>query len=268
MHSIYAVVLRLKSQGEATISPTQGHHAYALFLNLFRQSGREMADQLHESAAIKPFTVSSLQGKFQRSGKSVEVIPGADYSLRLTFLEEDLFSYFMDAVLKASNQTLRLESALFKIDQLLLYQKDSPLCHHQSYEELLSESSVDRKVGLQFLSPTAFRSGGKRNVLFPDSSLVFGSYLSKWQHFSPTKMDEAISNCWERIILARYRLNTHILHFDSYQETGFEGNCFYELPAELDDDTVRAINILADFAFYCGTGAKTTMGMGQTRRTK
>ena len=187
MRSIYAVVLRLKSQGEAAISPTQGHHAYALFLSLLRQSGREMADQLHESAAVKPFTISPLQGKFERSGKSLRVIPGADYSLRLTFLEEDLFSYFMDAVLKASNQTLRLESALFKIDQLLLYQKDSPLCHHQSYEELLSESPVDRKFGLQFLSPTAFRSGGKRNVLFPDSSLVFGSYLSKWQHYSPQK---------------------------------------------------------------------------------
>jgi CRISPR-associated endoribonuclease Cas6 len=35
-----------------------------------------------------------------------------------------------------------------------------------------------------------------------------------------------------------------------------------------DVDKLKALNALADFAFYCGTGAKTTMGMGQTRRIK
>ena len=268
MHSVYAVILRLKSQGEATISLTQGHHAHALFLSLLAQASPGIADQLHEPTPVKPFTVSTLQGKFQRSGRSLRVAEGSDYTVRLTFLAEDLFSHFMDAVLKASNRLLRLESATFQIDRLLLSRQDSALCHHQSYEELLSESPADRKIALQFLSPTAFRSGGKRNVLFPDSSLVFGSYLSKWQHYSPRTMDEAISKCWGSIIVARYRLNTRILHFDSYQETGFEGSCHYELPTGLHEDAVRAINALADFAFYCGTGAKTTMGMGQTMRVR
>ena len=31
-------------------------------------------------------------------------------------------------------------------------------------------------------------------------------------------------------------------------------------------EMLRLVNLLADFAFYCGTGYKTTMGMGQTRR--
>jgi CRISPR/Cas system endoribonuclease Cas6 (RAMP superfamily) len=30
---------------------------------------------------------------------------------------------------------------------------------------------------------------------------------------------------------------------------------------------VRTLNLLADFAFYSGIGSKTTMGMGQARRT-
>ena len=34
----------------------------------------------------------------------------------------------------------------------------------------------------------------------------------------------------------------------------------------LDENMLRVTNCLADFAFYCGTGYKTTMGMGQTRR--
>ena len=31
---------------------------------------------------------------------------------------------------------------------------------------------------------------------------------------------------------------------------------------------VRLFNALVDYAIYCGTGAKTTMGMGQTRRIR
>lgn len=266
MTALYAALLKLKADGEATISPTQGHHAYGLFLALMRQSSPKMADELHGSDSMKPFTISPLHGKFQRAGKNLKVIDASEYSIRLTFLKEDVFAYFMDAALKAASQPLRLESAIFHIDQVLLHHEDLPLCHHQSYEQLFTESASGRKVRLQFLSPTAFRSGGKRNVLFPEAPLVFGSYLTKWQYYSPIKINEAMVKVLPDIVVTRYKLNTHILHFNAYQETGFEGDCTFELPDKLDEDCVKAINTLADFALYCGTGAKTTMGMGQTRR--
>ena len=266
MTALYAALLKLKADGEATISPSQGHYAYGLFLALIRQSSPKMADELHGSDSIKPFTISPLQGKFQRAGKNVKVIDASEYSIRLTFLQEDVFAYFMDAALKAASQHLRLESAIFHIDHVVLHHEDSPLCHHQSYEELFTQSTPERKVRLQFLSPTAFRSGGKRNVLFPEASLVFSSHLNKWQYYSPIKINEAMVKALPDIVVARYKLNTRILHFNAYQETGFEGDCTFELPADSDEHTIKTINALADFAFYCGTGAKTTMGMGQTRR--
>ncbi len=34
----------------------------------------------------------------------------------------------------------------------------------------------------------------------------------------------------------------------------------------IDTECLQIANCLANFAFYCGTGYKTTMGMGQTRR--
>jgi CRISPR-associated endoribonuclease Cas6 len=268
MATLYAVLLKLTADGDAVISPTQGHHAYGLFLALIRRSSVSMADELHASDSVKPFTISPLQGKFQRASKNLKIIGGHEYSIRLTFLKEDVFAHFMDAALRAASQPLRLESAIFHIDHVVLHHGDSPFCRHQSYEELFTESASERKVRLQFLSPTAFRSGGKRNVLFPEASLAFGSYLSRWQHFSPVKVSEPTAEFLESIIVARYKLNTHILHFNSYQETGFEGECTFELPADSDEDSVKTINALADFAFYSGTGAKTTMGMGQTRRIR
>jgi len=266
MTTLYAVLLELKADGDAIISPTQGHHAYALFLTIMQQSNPKMAERLHGTASTKPFTISPLQGKFRSAGKEVGIIDASNYSVRITFLQEDVFAYFMDATFKAARQPLRLESAIFHIEEVAFNKQDSPLCHHQSYEDLFAEAQCAKKIRFRFLSPTAFRSGGKRNMLFPEAGLVFGSYLNRWQHFSPIKVDKLIARSWERIRVAQYALGTHILHFNSYREVGFEGDCTFELPADFDEDSLKTINALADFGFYCGTGAKTTMGMGQTRR--
>lgn len=268
MTAIYATLLKLQADGEATISPTQGHHAYGLFLALVRQSSPRLADYLHSSDSLKPFTISPLQGKFERVSKGLKISNGSEYSIRLTFLRDDVFAHFMDGALRAAGQPLRLESAIFHITNMVLHRDDSPLCHHQSYKELVSEAQPLSKISLRFLSPTTFRSGGKRNVLFPEAPLTFGSYLTKWQYYSPIKINDAVARFLGDIVVARYKLHTRILHFNSYQEIGFEGECTFELPEDLDEDSVTAINTLADFAFYCGTGAKTTMGMGQTRRIK
>jgi CRISPR-associated endoribonuclease Cas6 len=265
---LYAALLKLTAEGESDLSPSHGYHAYGLFLSLIRESSPRLADELHNSDLPRPFTVSTLHGKLKRAGRNWKVIDSGEYSLRLTFLREDIFAHFMDGALKAARQPLRLESATFHIQEVALHPRDSLLCGHQTYEELIADSSSARKVTLRFLSPTTFRSGGKRNVLFPDASLVFGSYLARWQHYSPVNVSEATLKALPQILVARYRLTTHILDFNAYQETGFEGQCTFELPAALGEDLAKTINALADFAFYCGTGAKTTMGMGQTRRIK
>ena len=47
---------------------------------------------------------------------------------------------------------------------------------------------------------------------------------------------------------------------------GFVGTVRLASLPKTPDDVVRAVHCLADFAFYCGTGRKTGMGMGLTRR--
>ncbi|MEK7281238.1 MAG: CRISPR system precrRNA processing endoribonuclease RAMP protein Cas6, partial [Chloroflexota bacterium] len=96
---------------------------------------------------------------------------------------------------------------------------------------------------------------------------VFGSLLARWNDLSPMKLSESIKAIVEgKVKLSRYNLRTHILHFPNYQEVGFEGSSVFMIDKDVDDETVQALNALADFAFYSGVGAKTTMGMGQTVR--
>jgi CRISPR-associated endoribonuclease Cas6 len=47
---------------------------------------------------------------------------------------------------------------------------------------------------------------------------------------------------------------------------GCVGAIAYRILGDVNPQTIKQINTLADFALYAGIGRKTTMGMGITRR--
>jgi len=263
---VYSVSVTLRPLAEAVISPAHGYQAYALLLSILRMSDQSLAEELHRLDGAKPFTASPLQGRFGRAEGGLKVIPASTYSLRITFLKSDIFAHFLDGAIKWGDNAVELGADSFKMEEVNPASKKDELVDFNTYQGLLDGAPDQRRIELQFLSPTAFRSGGKRNVVFPTPELVFGSYLNRWQAFSPLKLDDTISSWFDSIVVARYRLETRILNFGSYQEVGFTGRCRYELDKNTPEEVSFAFNALADFAFYCGTGAKTTMGMGQTKR--
>jgi len=264
---LYSCLVNFKAEHDAVIAPTRGYHAYALFLDALRQANPEAAQHLHDMSGPKPFTLSPLQGRFRRQPNGLALTAGETYWIRFTVLQADLFARLLDSLLQAADRTLCLDQAPLSISEILTTPVASPWCRCQDYESLVSGASADRMIHLRFMSPTVFRSQGKRNVLFPEPRLLFNSYLSRWHDFSPVPLDDGLAALVERAgRVARYKLETRMLHFGTYQETGFEGTCSIEIAPEVPEEMVRGLNVLADFAFYCGTGAKTTMGMGQTRR--
>ncbi|MBA7610624.1 hypothetical protein ES703_17836 [subsurface metagenome] len=265
---VYSISVTLEPLTEAVVSQMQGYHAYALFLKLLRASNPSLAEELHGLDGPKPFTVSHLQDKFGRNENGLRLIPKSEYSLKLTFLRSDVLAHFLDGAIKWSDNALELGSASLRMKEVDTLSTKNPYASFQSYQGILSSASAERQIELEFLSPTAFRSKGRRNVVFPQPELVFGSYLNRWQAFSPVKLDDSILAWLDSTIVARYKLDTRILHFGSYQEVGFTGKCRFLLDRNTPEEIVVALNALADFAFYCGTGAKTTMGMGQTRRVR
>lgn len=264
---LYSIVVNFKAQADAVISPTRGYHAYALFLDMLRQANPAVAQRLHDIEGLKPFTVSPLEGRFQRRGPGLKLTAGQGCWVRLTFLQEEVFAHFMDAALKAAGGTLRLDEALLRIEEVVTTPGKSSWSLFQSFDDILSQALPQRRIDIRFFSPTVFRSGGRRNVLFPEPRVLFSSYLAKWQSFSPLELSNGLLELADKgTRISQYRLETKILHFANYKEIGFEGECVIEIAQEVPEDAARALNALADFSFYCGTGAKTAMGMGQTRR--
>lgn len=268
MPPLNSVLLKLVARADASITSFPGRQTHALFLKIISASSPAIARKLHGDSPLRPFTISSLMGDFNRTAERLVINRNQDYYIRLTFLEDEIYVCFLDASAKAQSTTYNIDTAIFEIAGLILRRTDSNLCGHQSYEKLISTARDQTKIALQFFSPATFRSGGKRNVVFPLPSLVFASYIAKWNQYSPFKLPTSLQKAIAEITVTNYELSTSSLSYATYTETGFMGECQYVLPESLSSEEVKSINTLANFAFYCGTGAKTTMGMGQTRRIK
>lgn len=265
---VYSLGLEFTPEADAAISRTHGYQAYSLFLQLVGQAAPDLARYLHDVPTAKPFTLSPLSGSFERREGLVLLRHGQRYQMRVTLLAEDVFARTLDALARSpSDGLLRLESAALRLSRVVTVPGGAESVSCSSFRALLAGAEPQRRLALGFLTPTTFRSAGKRNVNLPVPGLVFGSLLSRWNEFSPLPLPERLREVAANdVLIARYDIETRVMDFGSYKEIGFVGEAEYESPPELDDETCRLLSALADFALYSGVGAKTTMGMGQARR--
>jgi CRISPR-associated endoribonuclease Cas6 len=243
-----------------------GRQTHALFLDIIGRVSPALSDKLHADTPVRPFTVSPLLGVEPGARGQIQIHEGQHLFIRFTFLDETIYAVFTDASAKLLKKKLILANAPFVLNGIQASPADSPLCLSQNAADLLRKSTPARKISIQFFSPTAFRSQGKRNVLFPLPPLVFGSWYARWQHYLDTDTVDLLPDTFDKIRVSRYALLTRVAQFGTYMETGFEGDCVFELPSAITEEEAKYLNALADFSIFCGTGAKTTMGMGQTRR--
>jgi len=274
---------------DAILPPTMGHYVYAAFLDILRQVDAEVAKQLHLDHPNKPFTVSPLQGKFNKRGKGkLFVRAGTECWARFTILDDNLLSTAAKFFLEGKSSLVRLGNNVFQITRVSTNGNGAngnwSAC--TTFEEILDCASLFDKLSLRFYSPTAFKvrdrtTGDTQNYVFPDPLYCFQSWSRKWNALSPIPIDEdALLDFVQRHIrFSKYAIKTRIMNFGGYKQLGFVGDCDYQFVDSISaggqdrinkraQEHLKQANALANFAFYCGTGYKTTMGMGQTRRQK
>ncbi len=263
---LYSIAVAVRPLQAGSIPLAHGYHVYALLLNIIRSSDAALAEKLHAGETVKPFTVSTLTGKMRRNKAQLAISSDTTLYLRYTFLDSAVFSHFMDGALRWGSRPVEIAGLSFSVEEVVTAPRADLSVSFFSYQGILREANATRQIDMEFVTPTVFRSGGKRNNIFPEPALVFGSYWNKWQALSPVKMNDDLNSYFENINVTRYQLESGIWDFGSYQEVGYSGACRFEIDRNLPDDKAVLINALASFAQFCGTGAKTTMGMGQTRR--
>ncbi len=179
-----------------------------------------------------------------------------------------MFAPFVDGLLRqAGTAPLRLGSARYALDTLLTTSALHPAAGSASFADLWTETPPADALPLSFVTPTAFRSHD-RDVCWPDSRLLWQSWARAWNAHAPPAVpqiaEDLLLAAADRIRLGAYHLQTRKARLQGVAQTGFIGECRFEL-GDLTDAERHIARVLAEFAFYAGTGRKTGMGMGQTR---
>ena len=272
-----STLISLIPETDVMLRPTMGHHAHAAFLAILRESAPDLAETLHAQSAQKPFTVSPLIAKAKKHNNRLHIRAGTECKLRFTFLDDELFTHFGKAFLTLMMPPIRLGEATFQVRQIVSHAtEERSWSKNETYTALIQSAKTDTQMSFRFYSPTAFRrltprGQQTRSETYVDILRCYQSWVNKWNAFAPIKLDktEILDFVREYGQVTSVRTESRALNFGKYTEVGWVGVCAWIFYPEdlLDDDRLRAVNSLADFALYCGTGYKTTMGMGQTRRT-
>jgi CRISPR-associated endoribonuclease Cas6 len=260
----------LKPKAPAPLGRTLGRSLHGLFINLLADANAELANRLHSPMPIKPFTVSSLRGRLVRQGDQRLASPDETYRVRYTVLGEDVFNALAHVLLGKYlyQESVSLDGQPFEIVEVAVEPaRSGGWAWLATYQQLVEEARPERQISLQFASPTTFKQGDA-NLLFPLPVSVFGSYLRKWQAFCDIPLPaDLLDFAQEHVVAERYELRTRMVPYGGFDLRGFVGTCSYRLLRD-DPERARALNVLADFALFAGTGQKTPQGMGQTRRRR
>ncbi len=272
----FSLIIQGYPQQQVPVAHVQGPILQAMFLNLIKQVDPSLVTRLHDNPGYRPYTLSPLgiaeeNRDFQGYWLPRNHLLSANTLcyIRITFLDDDLFATFSSYFLGRINPTFRLGETVFTVTDVLVGAD-----HQQrwgrflSYKVLIERASSEyRRIQLRFFTPTGFRTGNL-DLPLPLPRLVFRSYQKRFEEFAELAFPANFGEMVERYIgIARLtRINTAVIKTKNVMLIGFTGNVIFEIHAAAPPEFVSCANLLADYAFFCGTGRKTTVGMGQTKR--
>lgn len=279
---LLSAVVHLTPQSELLSIPPLGHKTQGWLLEEVKSYLPNLSKRLHKEGG---YTVSGLQRQLTDQ-------PG-QYFMRITSLVNDLTEVLIEAILpniqaisfsprkdnpkkmEGTNPSLKLPD--FKVEGYAIETSVHPWAGMTPFSGLIHTSTPRDRINLEFTSPTAFRSNGA-DLPFPISWYILRSWAEKWNAFAPENerlgylIYPFAQDCiWltglKDIHTRRWYLPNHA------RATGFMGKVEFSLKPfarckdwqVLWDRVSKDWQILAAFAFYCGTGHHVASGMGQTR---
>ncbi len=223
---------------------------HGLLFNVLKQTNPALATQLHEHRSPKPFSFTPLYQHNLLAG------------MRVAVFDSDLAQGVADAWLHQQHNAqapLRLGPQQFLVTGVEIEQTlDWPT---------LLQSAPKRKLTLHFQSPTAFKQGFKKWLLFPLPANVFGWPLKVWNSYCPpaaTIPEDWLAWCEDNVFVIRHDIETIQVNLTKNEWfVGFVGGCNLKvLDKDAPDYYLQSLHALARLAAFTGVGHKTTAGMG------
>jgi len=274
MTDLLAAVVTLTPTEACQAPASVARAAHAWLLQRVEGLDAELARALHEPDVPRPFTVSNLWGAGSISEGMRKLAPGETCWLRFTALTPAMAGA-LERALPETGETLDLSGARLAVQSVTTDAEAHPWAGRAGYAGLverytLAPGPAPRGVTLRFASPTLFRRAGRDHPL-PAPALVFGGYLRRWNAFAPIALPEdARRYAEECVALGRYRIRSHLVSFEGAGKgahVGFTGQVRFRFLVG-DAYWTRLMLLLASYAFWAGTGYRTSAGLGQTQAVR
>lgn len=266
---LLSIVITLRNPQPASLAVDQGRAIAAQFLEWIQKLDPDLSAALHDpDKTPRAYTASSLN-QLPPSNRGLVLLPAWSQTwFRITSISPQLSIFLVDHLLPSLPKSIQIGDALFEVQNAVWEAEKYPWAGWLNYNDLIRQQllgKVSQRIKMEFSSPTTFHSYGL-HMPFMLPALVVRSWLQSWNAFAPLTFPESILKTLESsLALSVYQLHSRPVRYGKATLVGGVGSCTYNI---LNDDPyfMHVINTLASFAFYCGTGAKTALGMGQTRR--
>lgn len=279
----YAIVIHAFPRTDLPVAHAQGKILHGLFYELLQNASASKGDEVHSAEGLKPFSTALLLSERQRRAEAIRA--GEELKIRFTFLDDSIYPLLARYFLSTPDLSLDLVRTELTVARILSTpQSGEEWAGCMSFADLYANASdTEKQFTFHFVTPTFFKRGGGPTypdllVPLPLPDLLFGSLLRNWNRFAPNAfVDAALLRevCAHHLEITQHRITSQFARLVFQKENsqyrtsslpGFVGACSFRLVELHDHAIIKTLNTLADFAFYSGVGAKTTMGFGVSRR--
>jgi CRISPR-associated endoribonuclease Cas6 len=259
---LVGLVFELEPMASASLYSQYSIALHAWFLKQVQQIDPKLSAYLHDGESEKPFNISALSGQLVAGGKQLKLEANQTYYWHLNALSQRV-TQFLKLWLTNLPETIELSGVSLQIKQVSIAHAAT------TYAQLLQSPRQQSVVNLSFISPTSFRRKGNHFPL-PVPENLFHSYLRRWNDFSKMPVEQETFVEWidAGVIIHQHHLESmKVAAGKQGSVRGFTGAISLGLSkaALANAEFTRLFYALAKLAPYCGTGHKTTFGLGQTR---
>lgn len=265
-----SIVIKIKALENGTLPNSNGMAINASWYTNWGQVSSEMGDALHEKGnSIKPFTMSPLMDITMCNDGVCHYEKGQESWFRITTLQAELTNQLQTWLnVLQEKDFIELAHDRWQVTKICCSSDDHPWAGRISYEALSQITDfkpLPSRWTLTFLTPMTLH-GNNFYFPFPQPESLVRSWLSRWNAFAPEKFSAELPNlAREYLAIESYALQTVPVHFRNQVFPGCTGNITLRLHKKLNKEDHRALAVLMEYTYFCGSGHKTPQGLGQTR---
>ncbi|MDB9524428.1 CRISPR-associated endoribonuclease Cas6 [Oscillatoria sp. CS-180] len=251
----------LQATQDCELYPQYTIALHAWFLQQIQSFDPELSAYLHDGESEKSFSITGLDGQFVSHRRSLQLKQGQTYRWQVHGFSKEAAAG-LAAWLQEPPTELVIKTTPLTVQDIQI------VLPATTYQALSKEPSDSNSFSLTFASPTSFRRKG-HHLPLPWPRNVFHSYLRRWNHFSEqaVSQDEFLDWIDDHAIIQRHQMQSvKVAAGKRGSVTGFTGAIAYALTSQAKNhpNFHNLFFTLGRLAPYCGTGHKTTFGLGHT----